>query len=356
MKTFDFVQPATVEEALAAWEPGAAWLGGGTNLVDLMKTGALHPAKLIDVTRLTGLAEIATLADGTTRIGALVRNADLADDLDFSRRFPMVAEALLSGASGQLRNAATVAGNLMQHTRCAFFQDPNSACNRREPGAGCDARGSAEEAFAVLGWSETCIATNPSDFCVPLAALDAVVEVQGPSGRREIALADFHLLPGDTPERETTLQPGELILAVRLPAEAAGFAGHARYLKVRDRTSFAFATASAAAALRMEGGRIAEARLALGAVAAKPWRVAEAEALLAGQAPDPALFVRAAEAALAGASPSSENAWKIDLAKRTTARVLAMAAAGTPDRMPALPASAFGHFPVRAPAGDLAHV
>ncbi len=356
MKRFDFVQPASLDEALAAWEPGAAWLGGGTNLVDLMKTGALQPSRLIDITRLPGLTEVETLADGGTRIGALVRNADLADHPDFARRFPMVAEALLSGASGQLRNAATVAGNLMQRTRCAFFQDPNAACNRRDAGSGCDAHGSAEETFAVMGWSAGCIATNPSDFCVPLAALDAVVEVQGLDGRREIPLAEFHLLPDDTPERETALNPGDLILAVRLPAGATGFSKHSRYLKIRDRTSFAFATASAAAALGMEGGRIAEARLALGAVAAKPWRVAEAEALLAGRTPDAALFARAAEAALAGAEPSADNAWKIDLARRTAARALSMAAAGTPDRMPALPASVFGSAAPCATAGELAHV
>lgn len=351
MKTFDFIQPATVDEAIAAWEPGAAWLGGGTNLVDLMKTGAMQPGKLIDITRLRGLSEIKVQEDGATRIGALVSNADLADDPDVVRRFPMVAEAILSGASGQLRNAATVAGNLMQRTRCAYFQDPNAACNRRTPDAGCDAREGLNDGMAVLGWSDACIATNPSDFAVPLAALDAVVEVQGPAGKRDIALRDFHLLPGDTPERETALEPGELILAVYLPAEAAAFAGHSRYLKVRDRTSFAFAMTSAAATLRMENGVIAEARLALGAVAAKPWRVSEAEAILKGQSPDPALFDRAAEAALAGASAAGSNAWKIELARRTAARALALAAAGTPARMPALPASPFA-----APAGEPAHV
>lgn len=351
MKSFDFIQPATVDEAIAAWEPGAAWLGGGTNLVDLMKTGAMQPGKLIDITRLPGLSGIKVEEDGATRIGALVTNAGLADDPDFARRFPMVAEAILSGASGQLRNAATVAGNLMQRTRCAYFQDANAACNRRAPGAGCDAREGLNDGMAVLGWSDACIATNPSDFAVPLAALDAVVEVQGPDGKRDIALRDFHLLPGDTPERETALEPGEMILAVRLPAEAAAFAGHSRYLKVRDRTSFAFAMTSAAAALRIENGTVAEARLALGAVAAKPWRVAEAEAILTGQSPDPALFDRAAEAALAGAIPAGSNAWKIDLARRTATRALVLAAAGTPARMPALPASPFA-----APAGESAHV
>jgi xanthine dehydrogenase YagS FAD-binding subunit len=351
MKSFDFIQPATVEEALAAWEPGTSWLGGGTNLVDLMKTGALQPDRLIDVSRLPGLRDIEVLSDGATRIGALVSNAELAHETEFARRFPMIAEALLSGASGQLRNAATVAGNLMQRTRCAYFKDPNAACNRREPGSGCDAREGENANLAVLGWSDACIATNPSDFCVPLAALDAVVEALGPSGKRDIDIGDFHHLPGDTPENETALQPGELIVAVRLPAGAAEFAANARYLKVRERTSFAFAIASCASALRMEGGRIAEARLALGAVAAKPWRVTEAEALLVGQLPEADLFARAADTALAGASPSGANAWKIELARRTAVRALAMAAAGTPERMPALPASPFGNL-----AGDPAHV
>ncbi len=351
MKSFEFVQAASVEDALAAWQPGAAFLAGGTNLVDLMKTGAEEPGKVIDITRVPDLASIEFSADGDTRIGALVSNAALARDPDFARRFPMVAEALLSGASGQLRNAATVGGNIMQRTRCAYFQHPGTACNRRAPGTGCDAQKGDNANHAVLGWSEACIATNPSDFCVPLAALDAVVEVEGPQGRREIAFRDFHRLPGDAPERGTALQQGELILAVRLPAEAAEFAANARYLKVRERTSFAFAAVSAAAALRLDGGRIVEGRLALGGLAAKPWRVGEAEALLAGQAPDAALFDRAAAAALSGARPSGDNAWKIELARRTAARALAMAAAGTPARMPALPASPFADQ-----AGEPAHV
>ncbi|MBI1170489.1 xanthine dehydrogenase family protein subunit M [bacterium] len=342
MNLFDYTRPASVEAAIAAWVPGAAWLGGGTNLVDLMKTGAMQPGKLIDVTRLPGLDRIETLPDGSTRIGAMVRNADLAHDAGFARAFPMVAEALLSGASGQLRNAATVGGNLMQRTRCAYFADPHSACNRRTPGAGCDARGGDTGGMAVLGWSPACIATNPSDFCVALAALEATVEVQGTGGKREIAFADFHRLPGDTPEIETALQPGELILALRLPAEAAQFAANSRYLKLRERTSYAFALVSAAAALRLDGGRIVAARLALGAVAAKPWRVASAEALLVGQAPEPALFARAAAEAVAGAAPSGENAHKIELARRIAVRALTAAAQGTPDRMPALPASVFG--------------
>ena len=342
MKVFDYVRPVSVGEAVAASGAGSAYLGGGTNLVDLMKTGAVVPDRVIDLARLPGLDRIETSASGDTRIGALVRNADLAHDPDFAALFPMVAEALLSGASGQLRNAATVGGNLMQRTRCAYFQDPHSACNRRVPGAGCDARGGDNGAMAILGWSEACIATNPSDFCVPLAALDAVVEVTGARGPREIAFADFHRLPGDTPERETALEPGEIVLALRLPAAAAAFRGNARYLKVRERTSYAFALASAAAALRLDAGRIVEARLALGAVAAKPWRVRAAEDLMAGEAPGADLFARAAAVAMEGAEPSGANAYKIELARRTAVRALTLAAAGTPARTPALPASPFG--------------
>jgi len=206
------------------------------------------------------------------RIGSRVRNADLAHDPAFARRFPAVAEALLSGASAQLRNAATVGGNLLQRTRCAYFYDIASACNKRQPGAGCEARGGDTRLHAVLGWSESCIATNPSDFCVPLVAFDAVVEIVGPNGQRDVLLESFHRLPGDTPERDSLLEPGELIVAVRLPAEAAAFSAHARYLKVRERTSYAFAVVSAAAALRIESGKIAEARIALGDVAMKAWR------------------------------------------------------------------------------------
>src|SRR5712672_3624161 len=236
MKNFDYVRPATISDAIAAAaEPGAAYLASGTNLLDLMKGGIARPNRLVDVTRLPGLDRIERLPDGGIRIGALVRNADLAHDADFAKSYPAVAEALLSGASAQLRNAATVGGNLLQRTRCAYFYDPASACNKRQPGAGCDARGGENRLHAVLGWSESCIATHPSDFCVPLAALDAVVEIEGQAGRREIPLEEFHLLPGTTPERESLLAPGELVLAVRLPSSAARFAAHARYLKLRER-------------------------------------------------------------------------------------------------------------------------
>lgn len=342
MNDFDYIRPATVAEAVAAAsEPGAAYLGAGTNLLDLMKLGAMRPRKLVDITKLPGLADIEVLDDGSVRIGALVRNSDVARHPLIAGNYPMVAEALLSGASAQLRNAATVGGNLMQHTRCAYFQDMASACNKREPGSGCDARGGENRSHAVLGWSDGCIATHPSDFCVPLAALDAVVEFEGPEGHGETPLEFLHMLPGDTPERESKLAKGELVTAIRLPAESAAFGGHARYIKLRERTSFAFALVSAAAALRIEDGRIADARLALGGVAAKPWRSRDVEDVLRGAAPDEKTFGKAAAAALADAKPSGDNAYKIDLAKRVVHRALALAAAGTPERMPAMPASVF---------------
>jgi xanthine dehydrogenase YagS FAD-binding subunit len=344
MKPFDYVRPATVREAVAAAaEPGAAYLAAGTNLMDLMKGGIAQPSRLVDISRLPGLDRLDALPDGGVRIGALVRNADLARDRDFARRFPAVAEALLSGASAQLRNAATVGGNLLQRTRCAYFYDVASACNKRNLGSGCDARGGDNRLHAVMGWSESCIATHPSDFCVPLVALDAVVEVEGRAGRREIPLEGFHRLPGGAPQHESVLEPGELIVALRLPAEAARFAAHARYLKVRERTSYAFAVVSAAAALRLDGGAIAEARLALGGVALKPWRAREAERILSGARPDASIFGRAAEAALAQAQPSGQNGFKIELARRIVVRAFTLAAAGTPEQMPALPASPFAH-------------
>jgi xanthine dehydrogenase YagS FAD-binding subunit len=342
MKTFEYVRPASVSDAVAAAaQPGAAYLAAGTNLLDLMKGGIARPDRLVDVTHLPGLDRIERLADGSLRIGALVRNADLAHDPDFAKSYPAIAEALLSGASAQLRNAATVGGNLLQRTRCAYFYDTASRCNKRTPGSGCDARLGENRMHAVLGWSEACIATHPSDFCVPLAAFDAVVEIEGKAGRREVALEDFHRLPGATPERDSALEPGELIVAVRLPAVARDFAGHARYLKVRERTSYAFAVVSAAATVRIDAGKIADARLALGGVAAKPWRARAAEKFLAGHAPDATVFRRAAEAALADAKPSGDNAFKIELAQRVLIRALTLAAAGTPTRIAALPASPF---------------
>lgn len=346
MNRFDYVRAESVAEAVAAAaEPGAAYLAAGTNLLDLMKGGVSRPTRLVDVTRLPGLDAIERLSDGALRIGALVRNSDLAHDPDIGRRYPAMAEALLSGASAQLRNAATTAGNIRQRTRCEYFYDPASACNKRDPGAGCNARGGETRLHAVLGWTEHCVATHPSDFCVPLVALDAVVEIEGASGRRDVPLEAFHRLPGDAPHIETVLAPGELIVAARLPPEAAGFAAHARYLKVRERTSYAFAVVSAASGLRLQDGVIAEARLALGGVALKPWRARAAETLLAGREPRESVFREAADAALADATPSGDNAYKIELARRIVVRVLTLAAAGTPERLPALPASPFAQTP-----------
>jgi xanthine dehydrogenase YagS FAD-binding subunit len=352
MNSFDYLRPSTIPEAVAAASaPGAAYLAAGTNLLDLMKGGVARPSRLVDINRLPGLDKVEPLPGGGVRIGALVRNADLGHDADFARRFPAVAEALLSGASAQLRNAATVGGNLLQRTRCPYFYDVASACNKREPGAGCDARGGDSRLHAVLGWSEACIATNPSDFCVPLVAFDAMVEIAGKTGRREVPLESFHRLPGDAPERDSVLEPGELIVAVHLPAEAAAFSAHARYLKVRERTSYAFAVVSAAAALRIEGGAIVEARIALGGVAPKPWRARAAERTLAGARTGDAAFRRAAEVALEDAKPSGDNVFKIVLAQGIVVRALTLAAAGTPERLPALPASPFA-----LPVGVLDHV
>jgi xanthine dehydrogenase YagS FAD-binding subunit len=342
MNTFEYIRPASISEAVSsAAGPDATYLASGTNLLDLMKGGITQPGRLVDITRLPGLDRIERLADGSLRIGALVRNADLAHDPYFATSYPAVAEALLSGASAQLRNAATVGGNLLQRTRCAYFYDTASACNKRQPGSGCDAHHGENRLHAVLGWSESCIATHPSDFCVPLIALDAVVEIEGSKGRREIPLESLYRLPGDTPQRETVLEPGDLIIAVRLPAEARAFASHARYLKVRERTSYAFAVVSAAAALRIERGKISEARLALGGVAAKPWRARAAEESLHQVEPTADVFKRAAQLALADAKPSGDNLFKIELAQRILVRALTLAAKGTPDRISALPASPF---------------
>jgi xanthine dehydrogenase YagS FAD-binding subunit len=342
MNRFDYIRPSSVPEAVAAAaHPGSAYLAAGTNQLDLMKEGIARPDRVVDITHLPGLDRIEWLPDGGVRVGTLVRNSGLAYDERFARTFPAVAEALLSGASAQLRNAATVGGNLMQRTRCAYFHDLASACNRRAPGVGCDAREGENRLHAVLGWSEHCIATHPSDFSVPLVALDAFVEVEGPHGAREIALDSLHALPGTTPERETALTPGELIVALRLPADAAAFSRNARYLKLRERSSYAFAVVSAAAALEIEGGAIRRARIALGGVAPKPWRAWEAEASLAGEHPSVKAFAKAAELALAQARPSGSNAFKIELARRIVMRALSLASEGTPEVMPALPASPF---------------
>lgn len=354
MNRFDFIRPANIAEAVtAAAVPGSVYLAAGTNLLDLMKIGVTRPERVIDISRLPGLDRIEWLSDGSVRIGALMRNADLAYDTRFAATYPAIAEALLSGASAQLRNAATVGGNLLQRTRCAYFQDTASACNRREPGSGCDALHGENRLHAVLGWSEQCIATHPSDFCVPLAALGAVIEIEGVGGRRDIPIESLHSLPDASRALESTLAPGDFITGLRLPPEAASFAGNARYVKLRERTSYAFAVVSAAAMLDMDGDTIRASRLAIGAVAAKPWRAHEAEMVLVGQQGGREIFEKAATAALADARPSGDNAFKITLAHRILVRALMLAYEGTPKVMPALPASPFPEQHLSAPKGDL---
>jgi xanthine dehydrogenase YagS FAD-binding subunit len=317
---------ADVAAALAAThaEPAGKFLAGGTNLLDLMKMGVEAPAHLIDVSRLP-LDDVEE-RQGGVRIGATARNSDVADHPLIRRSYPVLSQALVAGASVQIRNMATVGGNLMQRTRCPYFYDPTlGECNERAPGSGCAARSGYTRMHAILGASEHCIATHPSDMCVALAALDAVVQVTGPQGARSIPIAEFHRLPGSTPEVDTTLGAGELITAVDLPAMP--FAWRSRYLKVRDRSSYAFALVSAAAILEIEGGAVSQARVALGGVAHKPWRVAEAERLLIGRAADEAAYRQAADALLDGARPYGHNGFKVELARRTVVRALSMAAA-----------------------------
>ena len=302
----------------------AKFLGGGTNLIDLMKLGVETPGHLVDVTRLP-LAQIVEIPGGGLRLGALARNSDTAAHPLVQERYPVLSQAFLAGASPQLRNMATIGGNLLQRTRCYYFNDTAfPACNKRQPGSGCGALEGFNRIHAILGQSEQCIATNPSDMCVALAALDAVVQVTGPKGAREIKFADFHRLPGDHPERDTTLEPDELIVAVDLPA--APWAKGSHYLKVRDRASYAFALVSVAAGLEVKDGKIKQARLALGGVAHKPWRAHEAEDKLAGAPPTRENFQAAADAALAGAKGYEHNSFKIGLAKRSIVRALSTVA------------------------------
>lgn len=329
MNRFGYVRAASLSEALEALrEPGAVVLAGGTNLVDLMKYDVAKPTRLVDINRLP-LGGIEELPDGGLRLGALLPNADAAYAPRLEARAPLLCSAILAGASAQLRNAATTAGNLLQRTRCAYFYDVATPCNKREPGAGCSAIGGLTRMHAILGASPDCIAVHPSDFCVALAALAAVVHVAGPGGERRIPFADFHRLPGDRPESDTTLAPDEIVTAVEVPAFDCG--RHYSYLKIRDRLSYAFALVSVAAALVIDAeGRIAAARLALGGVAHKPWRRPEAEALLVGQVPSPASFGAAAEELLRGAVGQGGNDFKIELARRAIVRTLGQAAAGTP--------------------------
>ncbi len=330
MNRFEYSRPGNVADAVraAAFEPSARFIAGGTNLVDLLKYNVEQPTRLIDITRLPGLSEIEETASGGLRIGALVSNADLAYDARIRGRYPLLADAILNGASAQLRNAASTGGNLLQRTRCYYFYDPDTPCNKRKPGSGCAAIGGQNRIHAILGASPSCIAAHPSDMCVALAALEAVVHVAGPGGERRIAMADFHRLPGDTPQRDTTLEPGEMVLAVELPRE--GFAQHYTYLKLRHRLSYAFALVSVAVGLDMDGARVGTVRIALGGVAHKPWRVPGAEQALAGAEPGEDAYHLAADALLDGAKGYGHNDFKISLARRAILRALGQAAAGTP--------------------------
>jgi len=329
MINFQYARAADVADAVRqmAADPAAKFVAGGTNLLDLMKYDVERPARLIDISRLP-LKAVEETPDGGLRIGALVPNSDLAHHPLVEARYPLLASAILAGASQQLRNMATTGGNLLQRTRCLYFYDTATPCNKREPGSGCSAVDGINRTNAILGTSDACIATHPSDMCVALAALDATVHVAGPAGERAVAFADFHRLPGDTPQIDTDLAPAEIIVAVELPPR--GFAANHSYLKIRDRLSYAFALVSVAAALELEGGRIKEARLALGGVAHKPWRKAEAEAALRGEAPDRAAFARAADVLLRDARGFAHNAFKIGLARRAIERALTQAAIGTP--------------------------
>jgi xanthine dehydrogenase YagS FAD-binding subunit len=327
MNTFEFIRPADAAAAVATAakaktaQQGAdvRFLAGGTTLVDLMKLNVETPARVVDVNRLP-LDKIETTSDGGLKIGASVRNSDLAHHPVVRRDYAVLSQALLSGASTQLRNMATTAGNLLQRTRCVYFRDTAMPCNKRSPGTGCPALTGTNRSLAVLGTSEHCIATNPSDMCVALATLEATIHVQGPRGSRAIPFGDFHLLPGDTPERETVLEPGDLITHVNLPPPVAGSKQY--YLKLRDRASYEFALASAAVVLNLADGKVTRARVALGGVGTKPWRSPEAEAALVGQPGDQAHFRKAAEAALRDAKPQSENGFKIELARRCLAHAL----------------------------------
>jgi xanthine dehydrogenase YagS FAD-binding subunit len=330
MKTFEFIRPANSAAAVATAakaktaQQGAdiRFLAGGTTLIDLMKLNVETPAQVLDINRLP-FDKIEATPEGGLKIGATVRNSDLAYHPTVQRDYPVLSQAILSGASAQLRNMATTAGNLLQRTRCVYFRDTAMPCNKRQPGTGCPAITGSNRTLAILGASDHCIATNPSDMCVAMAALEATIHVQGAKDSRAIAIGDFYLLPGDTPHRETVLEPGDLITHVTLPAPVAG--GKQYYLKLRDRASYEFALASAAVVINIADGKVTRARIALGGVGTKPWRSPEAETALAGQPANDATFRKAADAALRDAKPQSENKFKIELAKRCLAHALKIA-------------------------------
>src|ERR1700761_7291422 len=330
MQAFAFERANDVEGAIrgaahaSTAQQGAEvrFVAGGTTLIDLMKLDVEHPRQVIDINRLP-LNEVERSSDGGLKIGALVRNADLAQHAAVKRDYPVLSQALLSGASAQLRNMATTGGNLLQRTRCVYFRDTATPCNKREPGTGCSAIDGFNRNLAILGTSEHCIATNPSDMNVAMTALEATIHVEGAQGKRDIAIDDFFLLPGSTPERETSLKPGELITHVTLPAAVPG--NRMVYLKLRDRASYEFALASAAVVIKVSAGKIDHIRIALGGVGVRPWRSREAEAQLLGQAPDATAFRAASEAALQSARVQSQNGFKVELAKRCIQHALTLA-------------------------------
>jgi xanthine dehydrogenase YagS FAD-binding subunit len=329
MINFQYTRANDVADAvqMIATDPTAKFIAGGTNLIDLMKEDVERPSRLIDISRLP-LKTVEEMAGGGLRIGALVPNSDLAYHPLIEQRYPLLSSAILAGASQQLRNMASTGGNLLQRTRCAYFYDTATPCNKRNPGTGCSAISGINRMHAILGTSESCIATHPSDMCVALAALDAKVHVMGPAGERVIAFADFHRLPELTPQIDTNLHSNEIVTAVELPAK--GFTANYSYLKIRDRLSYAFALVSIAATLELEGSTIKEARFALGGVAHKPWRDTAAEAALRGQPANQANFTRAADLLLRDAKGYEHNAFKIDLARRGIVRTLTQAAQATP--------------------------
>jgi xanthine dehydrogenase YagS FAD-binding subunit len=330
MQAFEFLQAGDVSAAVAAGarsstaQQGAnvRFVAGGTTLLDLMKLNVERPALVVDINRLP-LDKVESLAEGGLRIGATVRNSDLANHPLVQRDYPVLSQAILAGASGQLRNMATTGGNLLQRTRCMYFRDTAMPCNKREPGTGCSAIDGANRTLAILGTSEHCIATNPSDMNVAMAALEATVHVQGATGERAIPIGEFHLLPGTTPHRETLLEPGDLITHVTLPAPSP--VSRSFYLKLRDRASYEFALASAAVIVAIEGGRIARARIALGGVGTKPWRSRQAEARLEGEPVGEAAFRKAADELLRDAKPRSQNGFKVELARRCVVHALKQA-------------------------------
>ncbi len=331
MDDFAYARPRDVDAALRlVAQPGSQFIAGGTNLLDLMKGGVEGPTRLVDITQVGGLAQIHELADGGVRIGTLATNADTATHPLIRGRYPLLVQAILAGASPQLRNMATAGGNLLQRTRCSYFYDTGfRQCNKRQPGSGCAALEGFNRQHAILGASEQCIATNPSDMAVALTALDAVVQIRSSRGSRQLALQEFLRLPGDQPHLDTNLAPGEIITAVDLPP--SGFVKHSFYLKIRDRASFAFALVAVAVGLSVEDGAIKDARLVMGGVAHKPWPVAEATAMLAGrpigQPADSSIWKAVADTAVRGAQPQKHNAFKVELARRAVVRALTEAAA-----------------------------